>query len=295
MHGGHQHHHEDDSDQKIIFAISINFLLTLVQIIGGVISGSLALIADALHNLSDAASLVLALFARKIGRKSADEFKTFGYKRAEIIASLINLTLLIVLSLYLIYEAIWRFIEPVMISGWIIIIIAGVAFLIDLYTSIITYKISHNNMNMRAAFLHNLSDALASIGVIIAGVLIVLYNVIWVDAVITMMIGGYILWQGIKMLPDSINFLMDGTPKEISVAQVKDNLSQFEEIIDIHHMHIWNLDEKRIALEAHVVVDSNNLMETAEIKKKLKSNLEKYFGIVHSTLEFEHADENCDD
>lgn len=295
MHGGHQHHHEDDSDQKIIFAISINFLLTLVQIIGGIISGSLALIADALHNLSDAASLVLALFARKIGRKSADEFKTFGYKRAEIIASLINLTLLIVLSLYLIYEAIWRFIEPVMISGWIIIIIAGVAFLIDLYTSIITYKISHNNMNMRAAFLHNLSDALASIGVIIAGVLIVLYNVIWVDAVITMMIGGYILWQGIKMLPDSINFLMDGTPKEISVAQVKDNLSQFEEIIDIHHMHIWNLDEKRIALEAHVVVDSNNLMETAEIKKKLKSNLEKYFGIVHSTLEFEHADENCDD
>ena len=117
MHGGHQHHHEDDSDQKIIFAISINFLLTLVQIIGGIISGSLALIADALHNLSDAASLVLALFARKIGRKSADEFKTFGYKRAEIIASLINLTLLIVLSLYLIYEAIWRFIEPVMISG----------------------------------------------------------------------------------------------------------------------------------------------------------------------------------
>ena len=295
MHGGHQHHHEDDSEQKIIFAISINFFLTVAQIIGGVFSGSLALIADALHNLSDAASLVIAFFARKIGKKSADEFKTFGYKRAEIIASLINLTLLIVLSLYLIYQAIWRFIEPQMISGWIIIIIAGVAFLIDLYTSIITYKLSHNNMNMRAAFLHNLSDALASIGVIVGGALIILYNVIWVDALITIMIGGYILWQGIKMLPDSINFLMDGTPKEISVIQVKDNLSQIKEVLDIHHMHIWNLDEKRIALEAHVVVDSNNLMETAEIKKKLKSNLEKYFGIVHSTLEFEHADENCDD
>ena len=132
MHGGYHHHHEDDSEQKIIFAISINFFLTIAQIIGGVISGSLALIADALHNLSDAASLVIAFFARKIGKKSADEFKTFGYKRAEIIASLINLTLLIVLSLYLIYQAIWRFIEPQMISGWIIIIIAGVAFLIDL-------------------------------------------------------------------------------------------------------------------------------------------------------------------
>ena len=137
MHGGHHHHNEEDSDQKIIFAITINFVLTISQIIGGVISGSLALIADALHNLSDAASLVIAFFARKIGRKSADEFKTFGYKRAEIIASLINLTLLIVLSLYLIYEAIWRFIEPVSISGWIIVFIAGIAFLIDLYLSLI--------------------------------------------------------------------------------------------------------------------------------------------------------------
>ena len=182
MHGGHHHHNEEDSDHKIIFAITINFLLTLSQIIGGMISGSLALIADALHNLSDAASLVIAFFARKIGRKSADEFKTFGYKRAEIIASLINLTLLIVLSLYLIYEAIWRFIEPVLISGWIIVFIAGIAFLIDLYTSIITYKLSHNNMNMRAAFLHNLSDALASIGVIIGGILIILYNLFWIDA-----------------------------------------------------------------------------------------------------------------
>ena len=295
MHGGHHHHNEEDSDQKIIFAITINFVLTISQIIGGVISGSLALIADALHNLSDAASLVIAFFARKIGRKSADEFKTFGYKRAEIIASLINLTLLIVLSLYLIYEAIWRFIEPVSISGWIIVFIAGIAFLIDLYTSIITYKLSHNNMNMRAAFLHNLSDALASIGVIIGGILIILYNLFWVDALITIAIGLYILWQGIKMLPESINFLMDGTPKGISVSEVREKIIQLDKVTDTHHIHIWNLDEKRVALEAHVVVDAKDFTEISEIKRELKKGLEEDFGIDHSTLEFEHKDEDCDD
>jgi len=295
MHGGHHHNAEEDSDQKIIFAIIINFALTLSQIIGGVISGSLALIADALHNLSDAASLVIAFFARKIGRKSADEFKTFGYKRAEIIASLINLTLLIVLSLYLIYEAIWRFIEPVSISGWIIVFIAGVAFLIDLYTSIITYKLSHNNMNMRAAFLHNLSDALASIGVIIGGILIILYNLFWIDALITIAIGFYILWQGIKMLPESINFLMDGTPKGISVSEVREKIIQLDKVTDTHHIHIWNLDEKRVALEAHVVVDAKDFIEISEIKRELKKSLVENFGIDHSTLEFEHKDEDCDD
>ena len=295
MHGGHHHNIEEDSDQKIIFAIIINFALTLSQIIGGVISGSLALIADALHNLSDAASLVIAFFARKIGRKSADEFKTFGYKRAEIIASLINLTLLIVLSLYLIYEAIWRFIEPVSISGWIIVFIAGIAFLIDLYTSIITYKLSHNNMNMRAAFLHNLSDALASIGVIIGGILIILYNLFWIDALITIAIGFYILWQGIKMLPESINFLMDGTPKGISVSEVREKINQLDKVTDTHHIHIWNLDEKRVALEAHVVVDAKDFIEISEIKRELKKSLVENFGIDHSTLEFEHKDEDCDD
>ena len=121
------HHHGPDTDRGLLVAIGINALLTLAQVMGGIISGSLSLLADALHNLSDAASLGIALFARTLSRKPADEFKTFGYQRAEVIAALINLTLLITISLYLIYEAIWRILEPQTITGWIVVLVAGIA------------------------------------------------------------------------------------------------------------------------------------------------------------------------
>ena len=160
------HHHAPSSDRGLISAVVINLTLTIAQVIGGVISGSLSLIADALHNLSDAASLGIALFARKISRRPADEDKSFGYQRAETVAALINLTLLVVISLYLIYEAAWRVIEPKIITGWIVIIVAGIALVVDMITALITFRMSKHSTNMKAAFLHNLSDALASLGVI---------------------------------------------------------------------------------------------------------------------------------
>jgi len=294
MHGGH-HQHEHDNDKNLIVAISINLFLTFAQFLGGLISGSLALIADAIHNLSDAVSLGIAIFARKIGRKTADEFRTFGYKRAEVIAALINLTLMFIISLYLIYEAIWRFIEPQIISGWIVIIIGGIALIVDLYTSVITYRLSENNMNMKAAFLHNLSDALASIGVVIAGSLVLLYDWFWVDSLITMAIGGYILLQTFKMLPKSVNFLMDATPNNISIEDVKTSMSLIEGVEDVHHIHVWNLDEQRVALEAHVVTGAENLKDNATIKEAIKKSLQEKYDINHSTLEFEHTEEDCDD
>ena len=294
MHGGH-HHHEHGNDKNLIVAISINLFLTFAQFFGGLISGSLALIADAIHNLSDAVSLGIAIFARKIGRKTADEFRTFGYKRAEVIAALINLTLMVLISLYLIYEAIWRFIEPQIISGWIVIIIAGIALIVDLYTSVITYRLSENNMNMKAAFLHNLSDALASIGVVIAGSLILLYEWFWVDSLITMVIAGYILLQTFKMLPNSVNFLMDATPNNISIEDVKTSMSLIKGVADVHHIHVWNLDEQRVALEAHVVTGAESLKDNATIKEAIKKSLQEKYDIIHSTLEFEHTEEDCDD
>ncbi|MEE2667309.1 MAG: cation diffusion facilitator family transporter [Pseudomonadota bacterium] len=294
MHGGH-HHHEHGNDKNLIVAISINLFLTFAQFFGGLISGSLALIADAIHNLSDAVSLGIAIFARKIGRKTADEFRTFGYKRAEVIAALINLTLMVLISLYLIYEAIWRFIEPQIISGWIVIIIAGIALIVDLYTSVITYRLSENNMNMKAAFLHNLSDALASIGVVIAGSLILLYEWFWVDSLITIIIAGYILLQTFKMFPNSVNFLMDATPHNISIEDVKTSMSLIKGVEDVHHIHVWNLDEQRVALEAHVVTGAESLKDNATIKEAIKKSLQEKYDIDHSTLEFEHMDEDCND
>ena len=287
-------HHSTGSNRSLLIAIGINLLLTFAQVVGGIISGSLSLVADALHNLSDATSLSIALLARKISTKPADEFKTFGYQRAEVIAALINLTLLITISLYLIYEAIGRILEPQVITGWIIIIVAGIALIVDMVTAFITYRMSKNSINMKAAFLHNLSDALASVGVVLAGTLIIFYDLYWMDTLVTFLIAGFILWQGFKLMPKAIHLLMEGTPEDLSLNDIKFSVERIEGVENIHHVHIWNLDEHRIALEAHVVVTAVELKQVEIIKVKLKQLLKEKFDISHSTLEFVfHMDSSC--
>jgi cobalt-zinc-cadmium efflux system protein len=286
---GHDHGTENMGDKRLIIAVGVNVLLTLAQVIGGIVSGSLSLIADALHNLSDAASLGIALFARKIGRKPADELKTFGYKRAEIIAALINLTTLVIIGLYLIYEALWRFVEPEEIEGWTVVIVAGIALIIDIATAMLTYAMSKKSMNIKAAFLHNVSDALASVGVIIAGTLILLYGWYWMDTLLTLIIAGYVLWQGFSMLPNTIHLLMEGTPEHLSIAEVITAMESIDGVKNVHHVHIWQLDEHHNALEAHVVTDASQLADIEQVKDALKTLLSERFEVGHSTLEFEHA------
>lgn len=285
---GHGHHHGDPSEigeRRLWWAVGANILLTVAQVIGGIISGSLSLIADALHNFSDAASLFIALVAIRIGRKPPDQFKTFGYKRAETIAALINLTTLIIIGLYLSYEAIMRFITPEPIAGWTVVIVAGIALIVDIFTALLTYSQSKNSMNIRAAFLHNLTDAFASVGVIIAGSLILLYGWVWTDAAMTLLIAGYVLFQGITEIPKAIHLLMEGTPEGVSIDDVTTAMESIEGVTNVHHVHIWQLDEQRNALEAHVVLLNMDEMET--IKEHLKTMLHNDHSIEHSTLEFE--------
>ncbi|GJL73740.1 MAG: cation efflux system protein [Nitrosomonas sp.] len=287
---GNDHHHHihpsEISERRLWWAVSANILLTFAQVIGGLISNSLSLIADALHNFSDAASLLIALVAIRIARKPPDQLKTFGYKRAETIAALINLTTLIIIGLYLCYEAIIRFIAPVEIEGWTVVIVAGIALIVDTFTALLTYSQSKHSMNIKAAFLHNVSDALASIGVIIAGTLILLYGWIWTDAVMTLLISGYVLWQGFNEIPKVIHLLMEGTPEHINIDEVIDAMEVQDGVINVHHVHIWQLDERRNALEAHVVLDNSVNMDS--LKSSLKQMLHDKFEIEHSTIEFEN-------
>lgn len=287
QHNGHHHHHnlEIIGDRRLGFAIIINILLTVAQVIGGVVSGSLSLIADALHNFSDASSLLIAYAARKIGRQPADQLRTFGYQRAEVIAALINLVVLVIVGLYLIYEAIWRFFDPQIITGWAVVIVASIALVIDLATAILTYSMSKDSVNIRAAFIHNVSDALSSVGVIIVGALILLFQWYWTDTLITLLIAGYVLYQATLLLPKTIHILMEGAPENINVNDVVRAMEAVEGVSNVHHVHLWQLDEHRNALEAHVVI--HNFSETESIKQLLKSEIEKKFSILHSTLEFE--------
>ncbi|MEX2524782.1 MAG: cation diffusion facilitator family transporter [Gammaproteobacteria bacterium] len=294
-----RHHHHDDSlnesgDKRLLFSVVINAGLTVVQVIGGILSGSLSLIADALHNLGDAAALAIALFARKISRRPANRFKTFGYKRAELIAALINLIVLVVIGLYLIFEAVWRFFQPVSIEGWIVVLVAGAALLVDIITAFLTWRLARFSINVRAAFMHNISDALASVAVMLAGTLILLYQWYWIDSLLTLIIAGFVLYQGLTMLPRTIHILMEGTPPHISVEEIIAAIESVENVEGAHHVHVWQLDEYRNALEAHIVIMDTNLYHIEKIKQAIKERLEQDFNITHSTIEMETSQGRCE-
>ena len=288
----HGHHHHglasaEGGDKRLLVAIGVNVLLTVAQIIGGVFAGSLALIADAIHNLSDAAALAIALIARRIARVPADEDHTFGHGRAELIGAVLNLSWLIFIGLFLIVEAIKRLLDPQPVEGWTVVILAGIALAVDVATVMLTFRMAQQSMNIRAAFIHNLSDALASLGVIVGGVLILTFGWNFVDAIVTLAIAGYILAHAGLEIPKAIHILMQGVPKDLDVADVTDDLRQVDGVIDIHHVHIWHIDEHRRSFEGHIVVDTPARME--RIKLALRKRLADNFDITHSTLEFEFA------
>jgi cobalt-zinc-cadmium efflux system protein len=274
-------------DKRLLVAIGVNVLLTVAQIIGGVFAGSLALIADAIHNLSDAAALAIALIARRIARTPADADHTFGHGRAELIGAVFNLSWLIFIGLFLIVEAIKRLLDPQPVEGWTVVVLAGIALVVDLATVLLTFRMAQKSMNIRAAFIHNLSDAMASLGVIVGGVLILTFGWHFVDAIVTLAIAGYILAHATIEIPKAIHILMQGVPKDLDVAKVTDDLKQVDGVLDIHHVHIWHIDEHRRSFEAHIVVDGPAKMEP--VKLILRQRLADNFDITHSTLEFEFA------
>lgn len=293
---GHGHHHHvdpDAGDRRVFAAIAVNMGLTVAQIVGGIVSGSLALIADALHNFSDAISLIIAFAARKIARRPRDAEMTFGYGRVEVVAALINYTTLIVIGLYLLYEAALRFADPQPVEGWLIVVIAGIALIVDAVTAALTYAMSKSSVNIRAAFLHNVADALGSVAVIVAGTLILLYDWRLIDPLVTVLIAGYILWQSFREIGPVIRILMLGSPPEIETEAVLETVRGIDGVTGIHHAHFWQMDEHRAALDAHVVITEGRWNEADAVKDRIKTALADRFDIEHTTLELECARHAC--
>ena len=288
----HDHAHIDpeSGDRRVSIAIWANGLLTVAQVIGGILSGSLALIADALHNFSDMASLVIAFAARKISRRPADERMTFGYGRIEIVAALINYTTLILIGFYLIYEGGMRMIDPPEVAGWTVVILGGIALFIDTLTAMLTYSMQKGSVNIRALFLHNLSDALASVAVIIGGSLILVYDMRWVDPAITIGIALYILYLAFTEIGGPIRTLMLGSPPEIDGDEVVEAMRGVDGVADVHHVHLWQMQEHEPALDCHVVLTADGWDQAEKIKGAIKDRLKEKFSIGHSSLEFEHQD-----
>ncbi|WP_037307450.1 cation diffusion facilitator family transporter [Ruegeria halocynthiae] len=295
-HGGHGHHHidPDAGDKRVAGAIAVNMLLTLAQVIGGILSGSLALIADALHNFSDAVALIIAFFARKIARRPADPRMSFGYGRAEVVAALVNYTTLIVLSVYLFYEGVMRFFEPEPINGWMVVWIATLALIVDLITAALTYSMAKESMNIRAAFIHNVADALGSVAVIIAGTAVIVFGWTWVDPAVTILISVYILWHVKSEIGDTIRVLMLGAPPDLNPEDVATRIEETDGVAGVHHIHLWSMQEREPALTAHLVIETTAWGRADTVALGVKESLRSEFGIGHVTLELEQVGHLCD-
>ncbi|QEW19369.1 Cadmium, cobalt and zinc/H(+)-K(+) antiporter [Marinibacterium anthonyi] len=299
-HHGHDHHHHhhvdiEGGDRRLVWAVAVNIGLTFAQVIGGIFSGSLALIADALHNFSDAIALIIAVLARRIARRPADAGMSFGYGRAEMVAALINYTTLIILALYLAYEGVMRLFAPEPVAGWTMIWITCIALAVDIATAVLTYTMSRDSLNIRAAFIHNIADALGSVAVIVAGVLVLYFQWYWVDAVVTLMISGYILMHVKADMGEVIRVLMLASPRRLDTHEVIDTMRDVSGVDSVHHVHVWQMQEKDTALDAHIVIAAGDWDRADAIKAELKMRLSDGYSITHATLELECARHACTD
>ena len=283
----HSHELKGLSDRRIGWTVALNVLLTVGEIVGGALAGSIALVADALHNLNDAAALLITLFARRISRQQPDERYTFGYKRAKVIGGLINLVALVVVGLFLAYESVLRFFQPREIGGWIIIGAAGLALVVDVLTVLLLYGLRKGSVNTRSAFVHNLADALASLAVLLGGVAILIWDIRWIDPLLSLGISAYILYQGYKMIPGTVKLLMESAPDGLDFKKVVAEMKAVEGVEDVHHVHVWQLSEEDTALEAHVVIGQAEAGEMMKVKAAVRQRLEDKFKITHATLELE--------
>lgn len=295
----HQSHVHREGEVRLVLSIILNLIITVAQVIGGILSGSLALLSDALHNLSDTTSLATSLIALRIAQRRPDPRRTFGYRRAQIIGAFINLVTLALIALYLIYEAVERLLDPQTIDGSIMLVIATIGLLANIFTALLLHRQSRNNLNIRSAFIHIVMDAVSSVGVILGGLVIIYFELYIVDALLTVAISFYILFHTYQLLRQTIRILMQSTPAGLDYESLMEDVRSIDGVQDVHHVHIWQLDENNINLEAHVVINKCDLEEMESIKEKVKQRMRDLFQINHSTLEFEFVrcdvceDDNC--
>ena len=289
-HDGHHHHGPSDLSQinrAFYIGIFLNAVFTAIEFIYGFIHNSLALIADATHNLSDVASLIISLIGLKLTKKAATKLYTYGYKKASILASLINAVLLVAVVVNIFIEAIERFTDPPEVSGSIIIIVALIGVFINTISAFLFYKGQKDDLNIKGAFLHLLVDALVSVGVVISGVLIHYTGVHEIDLVISVVIALVILITTWGLLKESLRLTLDGVPKDIDMDRIEELINTYDEVEEVSHVHVWALSTNTNAMTAHVKVDKSlSLDQISDLKGKIKHDLE-HEKIHHVTLEFE--------
>jgi cobalt-zinc-cadmium efflux system protein len=287
----HAHHHSSKGQKGLLISSLLNFFITIVQIVGGLLSNSLALLSDALHNLGDTLAIFLAYLANRFGNKAANESKTFGYKRIEIIAALFNAVSLIVISIFLFVEAGKRFANPEEIKGGLMLIVAISGLLANLISVFILNPHKAKNLNIKTAYLHLLGDTLSSFAVILGGIAIILWDIYWIDPLITIAIGIYLIIHTVKILKHSLNILMQASPENINIQSIAEQIKAVDTRIEnVHHIHAWTLDDMRCFIECHIKLHENiTVSETETLSQNIETRLSQTIENLHLTIQYEYS------
>ncbi|RLD38099.1 MAG: cation transporter [Bacteroidetes bacterium] len=286
---GHKHHHHEVNDKNLGWSIALNVLITLAEAIGGIISGSMALVSDATHNFSDVLSLIISYIANKLTKREATNSHTYGFKRSEIIAAFINSSTLIVLAIFILFEGVQRFFYPIKIAAdWVIwLAIASIA--VNGLSVLFIRKDAKNNMNIKSAYLHLFSDMLTSIAVLIGGLAMKYMQWYWIDAVFSIAIAGYLLYSSLGIFKSALRIIMQFTPENIDVDLVVKTIENLKEVKNVHHVHIWQINEHDIMFEAHIdVLENINISDFEKTLIKIKAALLP-FNIQHTTIQPEFS------
>jgi cobalt-zinc-cadmium efflux system protein len=284
----HSHHHTHSGESKLLAATLLNVLITLVEIVGGLFSNSIALLSDALHNLGDAFAVFLSYLAMRVSQRDSDDRKTFGYKRVEILAALFNTTVLIVIVFFLFFEAWHRLNSPQPVKAGIMLVVAAIGLLANLYAVFLLKKESKEDLNTKSAYLHMLGDTFSSGAVIVGGLVMYYFHYYWIDPAITFLVGIYMLKETYHVLIETLDILMQSSPRNLDLGKVKLEIEKIPEIDNIHHVHVWKLTDHQTYFECHIDLKDNlTISEAGKVREKMEKLLKSNFAISHFTVQFE--------
>ncbi len=272
--------------KRLLITFLINIIITGGEIVGGLFSGSLSLLSDAVHNLTDAASALIGYIAVILGDKENSKNYTFGLKRAEILASFVNSLLLVVISVFMVFEAVKRILHPEPLIANIMLFSAGFAFVGNMLSVLFLHRHSKKSLNVRSVYLHMFADSLASFSLIVGALIIKRYKFYVIDPVLTIMISGYILHEALDILKKSSHILLEGSPEGVDIYKIKEEFEKLPEVKNIHHLHVWSLKDGVYLAEMHAEIDDSKVSQTREIMEKIKQKA-LLFGIKHVTVQFE--------
>ena len=290
----HSHSHFGDvakqTTSRLALSLGLTLLFVFIEAIAGIVGNSLALLTDAAHNFTDVIALGLSWYAIRLTTRPANGRRTYGYHRAGILVALLNSTTLAVISLGIFFEAYRRFMNPPQVQSGILITVGLVAVVINVVTALLVRKGSESDLNLRSTFLHLMGDVLSTIGAVIAGVVIYFTGANWLDPFVSVLIGFLILYNAWGILRDSVNILLEATPRDIDTGSLVRDVLEVKGVLGVHDLHIWSLTQNLRTMSAHILTDDLPISAGAEIQGQINEIVYHRYNIAHATLQLECVD-----